>query len=175
MEEAVFHISTTIFGVLYVGWLSTHFILLRELPRVVGLDYSMGANFVFLAIALTWGSDTGAYAVGSLIGKTPLFPRVSPKKSREGAIGGFCFSLLAAWICQRTFASYMTLPMAMWLGALASIAGMTGDLVESLMKRDSQVKDSATFIPGHGGCLDRFDSLFFSVPLIYYFHKFFVL
>jgi phosphatidate cytidylyltransferase len=173
-EQAVLNISTTIFGVLYVGWLGSHFILLRELPRLAGLDYALGARFVFLAVLLTWACDTGAYLTGKTIGRTPLIPRVSPRKSREGALGGVVLALVAAVIAQRTFADYLDPPMALWLGLVAAVAGMTGDLVESLMKRDMEVKDSASLIPGHGGTLDRFDSLFFSVPLIYYFHKFFV-
>jgi phosphatidate cytidylyltransferase len=175
VDQAVLHICSTIFGVLYVGWLASHLILLRELPAMVGLDYEMGARFVFLAVVYTWACDTGAYFVGRAIGRHPLFPRVSPKKTWEGAIGGVFFSALAGFVAQRTFASYLDLPVAIILGVVAAVAGITGDLVESLMKRDSHVKDSATIIPGHGGTLDRFDSLFFVVPLIYYFHKFFVL
>jgi phosphatidate cytidylyltransferase len=174
-EQAVVHISVTMFGVLYVGWLGSHFILLRELPRLAGMDYALGADFVLLAILLTWSSDTGAYVIGRRWGRTPLFPRVSPKKSREGALGGVAFSLIAGVVAQRTFANYLGLPMAVGLAVLAAIAGLAGDLVESLLKRGSEAKDSGDFIPGHGGSLDRFDSLLFSVPLIYYFHKFFVI
>ena len=174
-EQAVLHISSTIFGVLYVGWLGSHFVLLRELPRLGGLDYEMGARFVFLAVLLTWACDSGAYFVGRAWGRHPLLPRVSPKKTWEGAAGGVTFAIVAAIIAQNTFASYLSLPVSIALGLLAAVAGITGDLVESLMKRDSKVKDTATFIPGHGGTLDRFDSLFFVVPLIYYFHKFFVI
>ncbi|NNM34838.1 MAG: phosphatidate cytidylyltransferase [Gemmatimonadetes bacterium] len=175
VEQAVIHISVTIFGVLYVGWLGSHFVLLRELPRLAGMDYQQGARFVLLAILLTWSADTGAYLVGRKLGRTPLFPRVSPRKSREGAVGGILTALIAAVVAQRTFATYLELPMALWVAVLASVAGMAGDLVESLMKRDSDIKDSGSFIPGHGGSLDRFDSLLFSIPLIYYFHKFFVI
>jgi len=155
--------------------LGSHFILLRELPRPAGLDYALGARFVLLGIVLTWSCDTGAYFVGRAIGRTPLLPRVSPKKSREGAVGGVAFAMIAGWISQRTFASYMSLSMALWMALVAALAGIAGDLVESLMKRDLHVKDTAHLIPGHGGTLDRFDSLFFSIPLIYYFHKFFVI
>ncbi len=175
VEKAVLNISSTIFGVLYVGWLGSHFVLLRELPRLGGLDYEMGARFVFLAVLLTWACDTGAYFVGRAFGRHPLFPRVSPKKTWEGALGGGLFAVLAGAVAQMTFASYLTLPVAIALGLLAAVAGITGDLVESLMKRDSKMKDTASLIPGHGGTLDRFDSLLFVVPLIYYFHKFFVI
>jgi phosphatidate cytidylyltransferase len=175
VEQAVLHISSTIFGVLYVGWLGSHFVLLRELPLLVGLDYELGARFVFLAVLLTWACDSGAYFVGRSIGRHPLFPRVSPKKTWEGAAGGLTFSLVAGTIAHYTFASYLELPAALSLAVVASVAGVMGDLVESLMKRDSHVKDTARLIPGHGGTLDRFDSLLFSVPLIYYFLKFFVI
>lgn len=176
VEEAVTRIATTIFGVLYVGWLGSHFILLRELPRVLGLDYGLGAEFVFLVVLLTWGCDTGAYLVGRSLGRHPLYPRVSPKKSREGALGGVLFALLCALGAQRTFAGDWLEPgTALVLALVAAVAGQTGDLVESLIKRGSQAKDSATIIPGHGGTLDRFDSLFFSAPLLYYALKFFVL
>ena len=175
IEQAVTRISSTILGVVYVGWLGSHFVLLRELPRQAGLDYQLGARFVFLAIVLTWSCDTGAYFVGRTLGRHPLIPRISPRKTVEGAIGGVVFALAAAVVAQRTFAGYLQLPVALGLALLASLAGIAGDLVESLMKRDSNVKDSARLIPGHGGTLDRFDSLFFSLPLIYYFHKFFVI
>ncbi len=174
-EQAVLRISTTIFGVLYVGWLGSHFVLLRELPRLAGLDYALGARFVFLAIALTWSCDTGAYFVGRAIGRHPLIPRVSPRKTVEGAAGGVVFAVVAGVIAQRTFAGYLQLSTAVGLALVTAVAGTMGDLVESLLKRDSNVKDSARLIPGHGGTLDRFDSLFFSIPLIYYFHKFFVI
>ena len=85
------------------------------------------------------------------------------------------FALLAGWIAHRTFAPYLAPAMAIGLAVIATVAGLAGDLVESLLKRGSAAKDSGGFIPGHGGTLDRFDSLLFSVPLIYYFHKFFVI
>lgn len=176
VEQAVVHISITIFGVLYVGWLGSHLVLLRELPRLAGLDYQLGAEFVYLVVFLTWSCDSGAYLVGRALGRTPLYPSVSPKKSREGAVGGVAFALIAAWLSQRTFAGdFLTLESALWLGLIAAVAGQTGDLVESLMKRDVHVKDSASLLPGHGGALDRFDSLFFSAPLLYYALKFFVI
>lgn len=176
VEQAVIHISTTIFGVLYVGWLGSHLILLRELPRLAGLDYALGADFVYLVVFMTWSCDSGAYLVGRAFGRTPLFPSVSPKKSREGAVGGVAFALTAAYLSHLTFASdFLDLQAALLLGLLAALAGMTGDLVESLMKRDMEVKDSASLLPGHGGALDRFDSLFFAAPLLYYTIKFFVI
>jgi phosphatidate cytidylyltransferase len=169
---AVYHVSTTVFGVIYVAFLASHMLLLRELPNLVGKPYEMGASFVFFAFAVTWASDTGAFAVGSLIGRTPLLPRVSQKKTWEGALGGVAFAALAGWIASVTFAPYLDAPRAIGAGVLASMVGLLGDLFESVLKRDADVKDSSRTIPGHGGVLDRFDSLLFTVPLIYYFFKF---
>lgn len=169
---AVFHVSTTVFGVIYVAYLSSHMVLLRELPRLIDAPYEQGASFVFLAFALTWASDTGAFAVGSLFGRTPLLPRVSGKKTWEGALGGMMFAGLAGWIASVTFAPYLDTLRAVAVGGLASLVGLLGDLFESMLKRDAEVKDTSRIIPGHGGVLDRFDSLLFTVPLIYYFLKF---
>jgi len=171
-RAAVYHVSTTVFGVIYVAFLASHMVLLRELPRLVDLPYAQGASFVFLAFALTWASDTGAFAVGSLIGRTRLLPRVSEKKTWEGAFGGVAFAGLAGWVASHTFAPYLDTPRAIAAGGLVSLVGLLGDLFESMLKRDAEVKDSGHIIPGHGGVLDRFDSLLFTVPLIYYFLKF---
>jgi phosphatidate cytidylyltransferase len=169
---AVYHVSTTVFGIIYVAFLASHMVLLRELPRLVGVPYETGASFVFLAFAVTWASDTGAFAVGSLLGRTPLLTRVSKNKTWEGALGGVAFAALAGWIASLTFAPYLDTARAVAVGGLASLVGLLGDLFESMLKRDAEVKDSSRIIPGHGGVLDRFDSLLFTVPLIYYFLKF---
>lgn len=169
---AVYHVSTTVFGIVYVAYLCSHFVLLRELPLQIGREYSLGASFVFLVFTVTWASDTGAYAVGSLLGRHPLLPRVSEKKTWEGAIGGVVFAAVAGWIASRTFAGYLNPWQGPALGALASMVGLLGDLFESLLKRDAELKDTSRVIPGHGGVLDRFDSLLFTAPLIYYLLKF---
>ena len=169
---AVYHVSTTVFGVIYVAFLASHMILLRELPLLVDLPYADGASFVFLAFAVTWASDTGAFAIGRLFGRTPLLTRVSRNKTWEGALGGVAAAGLAGWLASQTFAPYLDAPHAVIVGALASLVGLLGDLFESMLKRDAEVKDSGRIIPGHGGVLDRFDSLLFTVPLIYYFLKF---
>lgn len=169
---AVYHVSTTVFGVIYVAFLASHMVLLRELPRLVEQPYELGASFVFFAFAVTWASDTGAFAVGRLFGRTPLLTRVSRNKTWEGAFGGVAFAGLAGWAASQTFAPYLDAPRAIAVGGLASLVGLLGDLFESMLKRDAEVKDSGRIIPGHGGVLDRFDSLLFTVPLIYYFLKF---
>lgn len=175
MRMAVYHISATVFGVVYVAFLGSHLILLREYPLMVGLDYSMGASFVFLTFVVTWAGDTGAYFLGSVLGRRPLIPRISQKKTREGALGGLAFSIVAALIARETFAPYLNVWQAILLGVTMGVFGQLGDLFESLVKRDLDVKDTSATIPGHGGILDRFDSLLFTAPLMYYYIKFVVL
>lgn len=171
---AVYHISTTMLGVIYVAYLISHVVLLRELPHEAGLPYSAGSSFVFLAFVSTWACDTGAYFVGTWAGRHPLLPRVSAAKTREGAIGGAIFSVGAVVVARYTFAPYLETWQAVVLGLVASGAAIAGDLVESMIKRDADMKDASGTIPGHGGVLDRFDSLLFTAPLIYYFLKFII-
>jgi phosphatidate cytidylyltransferase len=174
--ESLVRSAAGLLGVLYVAWLSSHLVLLRELPHVVGRSYHLGFELVMLVFLLTWMSDTGAYAVGSLIGRHKLAPRISPGKSIEGACGGLLFAILAGVLAARTFMRGDLSPVAgASLGAVAGILGQIGDLAESQLKRDAQVKDASSAIPGHGGALDRFDSVLFSAPLIYYLLRFVVL
>lgn len=173
-QNAVYHISSTVFGVIYVAFLGAHLILLREYPLTINLDYSMGASFVFLAVVVTWSGDTGAYIIGSTLGKHPLLPRVSGKKTKEGSLGGLLFSVAGALVARETFAPYLALWQALVLGLIVGTMGQLGDLFESLVKRDMEVKDASAMIPGHGGILDRFDSLLFTAPLTYYFIRFVV-
>jgi phosphatidate cytidylyltransferase len=174
-KNAIYHVATTMFGVLYVAYLASHLVLLRELPIVAGLDYAVGSSFVFLTFLVTWAGDTGAYIVGSACGKRPLLPRVSAKKTVEGAIGGMVFAIAGAVVACYTFAGYLDLTQAIILGAAAGSISQIGDLFESLIKRDADVKDTSGLIPGHGGVLDRFDGLLFTAPLLYYYLKFVVL
>jgi phosphatidate cytidylyltransferase len=171
-RRAVYHVSTTIFGIIYIAYLSSHLVLLRELPNQVGVPYAQGASFVFLVFAVTWAADTGAYTVGSLVGSHPLLPRVSRHKTWEGALGGVLFGALAGWISSISFAGYLAAWEGVVMGVLAALVGLLGDLFESMLKRDAEIKDTSRLIPGHGGVLDRFDSLLFTAPLIYYFLKF---
>ena len=161
-------------GVFYVAFLASHLVLLRELPLSVGLDYSKGSSFVFLAFIVTWACDTGAYFVGTLFGRHPLLPRVSEKKTIEGSIGGLVFAVAGALLGRAWFADYLGLGQAVILALAVGVIGQVGDLVESMIKRDADVKDTSGLIPGHGGVLDRFDGLFFTVPLLFYYLKFVV-
>ncbi len=170
---AVFHISTTILGIFYVAWLGSHIILLRRLGQSApGGD--IGGWLVILAFALAWGSDTGAFFLGHAFGKRKLLARVSPNKSVEGAIGGVVSSLLVAIIARFTFVTYLSFLDIIILGIGSSVMATLGDLVESLLKRDVKIKDTSRALPGHGGMLDRFDSVLFVAPLVYYYLQFMV-
>ena len=173
--HAVYHISVTIFGVLYVSWLGSHLMLLRELPIIAGLDYAFGYTFVIIVFTLTWCYDTGAYAFGRIFGRHKLFPSISPSKTIEGAIGGTFLSIVGILIARMLMDTQLGIVEAAALAIAASVIGQLGDLVESMIKRDAKIKDSSTAIPGHGGILDRFDSLLFTAPLIYYALRYFVL
>jgi phosphatidate cytidylyltransferase len=125
-----------------------------------------------LPVLLTWASDIGAYAVGRTIGKRKLIPAVSPGKSVEGAIGGLVCTMLVALLYERfALRPVAQLAIAPWwaatFGLVVSLAAQLGDLVESLLKREAKVKDSSQLIPGHGGVLDRVDSLLFVLPVAY--------
>ncbi|MEO5989081.1 MAG: phosphatidate cytidylyltransferase [Candidatus Eisenbacteria bacterium] len=170
-------LAVTVFGVLYVGWLSSHFVLLRELPWRAGLDYADGMKLVLYAFLVTWSCDTGAYAFGRMFGRTRPWKHISPRKTLEGSIGGFVSAGLGAWIGAVTFMhphggeAWLRPLDIVLLGVVVGICGQVGDLAESLLKRDCASDDSSDLIPGHGGVLDRFDSLYFSAPLVYYYLK----
>jgi phosphatidate cytidylyltransferase len=167
-QFAVFHMSSTIFGVFYVGWLGSHIILLRQLGESIPGD-DLGGAFVILAFALAWGADTGAYFLGHAFGRRKLMSRVSPHKSVEGALGGLLFAVIAVLIAKATFASFLSSRDVVVLGLVSPVMATLGDLVESLMKRDVKIKDTSRALPGHGGMLDRFDSVLFVAPFVYYY------
>lgn len=166
-QEALAAVATTLAGLLWVGWLGSHLVLLRELPEVLGSDYRGGAAYVWLTFALTWSSDTAAYAAGTAWGRHRLLERVSPKKSVEGAVGGVCGCLLACAVAREWFAPFLAGRDVWVLGLAVGVVSQMGDFVESMVKRDAGVKDASSTIPGHGGVLDRFDSMLFSAPLVY--------
>ena len=168
-KQAVANSAATLLGFLYIGWLGTHLGALRELPNAIHRPYALGMSYALLPFALVWSCDTAAYAVGRAMGRTKLMPSVSPGKSVEGAVAGLLASIGAAFIARATFAPYLKPLDAAVLGALVGVFGQLGDLVESLLKRDADLKDTSTIIPGHGGVLDRFDSLLFAAPIVYYY------
>lgn len=173
-DRSVAHIAVTILGVMYVGWFGSHLVMLRQLPDVVGAGERVGKQLVFFTAAVTWAGDTAAYVCGIAFGRHKLIPRISPSKTVEGAAGGLLGAAAMGLLCAQTFASFLTPLVGTLLGLTAGFFGMLGDLVESLIKRDVGIKDSATLIPGHGGVLDRFDSLLFTAPVLYYYFQFFV-
>jgi phosphatidate cytidylyltransferase len=147
-------------GVLYVGLLGQHAVELRLLPA--------GRDWVLFALFTTFATDTGAYAIGRAFGRYKLAPRLSPGKTVEGAAGGLVAGATAA-LALNAVLNLGQLPAAMLaLGVAAAVAAQFGDLAESLIKRAAGVKDMGTILPGHGGVLDRLDSLLFVVPVVYY-------
>ena len=170
-RRRVENMAVTLFGALYVGWLSAHLVMLRELPWRAGTDYRDGTAYVLLAFFLTWSCDTGAYAIGKLFGRIRPWTRISPRKSLEGSAGGLLAAVAAALIARVWFAPFLRSGDVVVLGLLVGVFAQVGDLVESLLKRDAAHADSSDFIPGHGGVLDRFDSLYFTAPLVFYYLK----
>ncbi|HBP90021.1 MAG: phosphatidate cytidylyltransferase [Nitrospira sp.] len=152
------------FGILYVVVLLGHFILLRQLPHGIAL--------IFFVLAITWLADTGGFVVGLSLGKHALAPTLSPKKTIEGLIGGVFFSLTGALISHFWFLPFFSLWECAILGMGMALIGALGDLGESAIKRSVSIKDSGTIIPGHGGVLDRVDSLLFTGPVFYYYALF---
>jgi phosphatidate cytidylyltransferase len=130
----------------------------------VGGTFNFHYPMAFLL--MLWANDTGAYLVGSKLGKTKLFERHSPKKTWEGLIGGILITALAAWGISQYFAD-VALAHWIWIGVIISCFGTTGDLIESMFKRSIDVKDSGGILPGHGGLLDRFDGLLIAAPIAY--------
>ncbi len=166
--RALVHTAVTVLGVLWVAWLGSHLVLLRQWAPVDGPE-SAGLRALGFTVMITWACDTAAYMVGVAIGKHPLLPRVSPKKSVEGAVGGLVGAGLAGWWAASWFAAPVLTPDAgLLLGLVGGVAAQVGDLVQSLLKRDAGLKDTAVLLPGHGGVLDRFDSLLFTAPLVYH-------
>jgi len=146
-----------------------------ELPWRAGLAYADGSALVLFAFLVTWSCDTGAYLTGRLFGRTRPWAAISPRKTLEGSLGGFAFAIAASLAGAATFLRpeggepLLTWPHAVAVGALVGVCGQVGDLVESLFKRDAASGDSSDLIPGHGGILDRFDSLYFGAPIVYHY------
>ena len=153
-------VSTRMAGVIYISLALTHFVLLRDL--------SLGRWWLLFALVIVWSNDTFAYYGGKNLGRTKLAPRISPNKTVEGAVCGIIGGVVAALIFVRLFKMTGAPQVTIVIAVVAGISGILGDLAESLIKRRVGVKDSGTLIPGHGGLLDRIDSLLFAVPTVYY-------
>ena len=160
--------GATILGVLYVALLGTHLVLVRT-----GFEPKLSAHLLSFFFLVLMGSDTGAYYTGRAIGKHKLAPKISPGKTWEGAFGGVVAALAMAVLAHYWFFRELPLKWMLPLAFVMSIVGILGDLVESALKRSASAKDAANILPGHGGLLDRLDSLLFNAPLIYYFAVFY--
>jgi len=154
------HIGWICLGLIYVAVMLGHLVPLRLLVD--------GRQWIFLTLVVVMCCDTSAYVVGSRIGKRKLYPLISPNKSIEGAVGGVCGAVLGALLSKFVFFSAIGFWPVVAVGLLLGVVGQIGDLFESMLKRACKVKDSGDMIPGHGGLLDRLDSLLFAIPLIYY-------
>jgi phosphatidate cytidylyltransferase len=172
--EPLLSVSTSLAGAVYAGGLLSYGIFLRHLPGTSGPLH--GAALVFAPLLLTWSSDTFAYFAGRAWGTRKLIPRVSPGKTVQGAVGAVVGTVVVAVAYSRLLAGFPTYTLG-WLeaavfGLLISVAAQVGDLAESLLKRDTGVKDSGSLLPGHGGVLDRVDSLLFTLPIAYIFFSY---
>jgi phosphatidate cytidylyltransferase len=151
-------------GVILLGWVGAHFFRLRG-------QGEMALQWTIIAILSTWLADSAAYVIGTWFGKRKLAPRLSPNKTVEGYVAGIVLgtglTVIAAYLLQ------LPLTMALILGVLVSVISPAGDLGVSLLKREAGVKDSGNMLPGHGGALDRIDSLIWSVTMAYYLVYFF--
>lgn len=186
-DNPINNIATTIMGVLYIGFPMAALIGIREfalfaaqrtdqvpvghyseiLKAFAQMNDLSWAMFTLFTMGAVWICDSGAYFVGKSMGKHKLLERVSPKKSWEGAIGGFIFTIICYTALLSFFIPAFPTLHAGIIGALIGVVGQVGDLAESLLKRDAGVKDSSKLIPGHGGILDRFDSILFVAPTVY--------
>ena len=187
ITEALASISGTFFGVFYVGWLLSHAVPLRHFyetalsrydpAEVVAIGLAPGAGIFFFIYALTVviNCDAGAYFAGRAYGRHKLAPQVSPGKTWEGALGGILWGTLAGAICKGLFdfvwpglSASFEWGAVLVFGVVLSMVGIVGDLVESLLKRDAQLKDTGRLLPGMGGVLDRIDSPLLGIPVMHY-------
>jgi len=164
VKRAAGETALFLMGFFYVPFLLGHLILLRGLP--------FGVQWIFLLLTIVMSGDSGAYYVGCRFGKRKLYPAVSPNKSIEGALGGLAGSLAGALIARATFFPELGGGDAVITALLLGGIGQLGDLFESLLKRSFGVKDSGVIVPGHGGILDRLDSIVFAAPAAYYYAMF---
>lgn len=168
MKERVQSVSMTLLGVFYIGFFLAYFIALKSQGDERGKDLLLLLTFI------VWAGDTMAYIIGSSIGKHKLAPEISPKKTWEGAMANVVTSVIIAYISSLTFIQRIDLKDALILGVLISVVGQIGDLFESVLKRAANIKDSSNILPGHGGILDRIDSLVLTAPILYYYHQVFL-
>ncbi|MDY7032496.1 MAG: phosphatidate cytidylyltransferase [Thermodesulfobacteriota bacterium] len=161
LKSAVPSFGKLLTGIFYVGLLFSHLILIREMP--------FGKQWVFFALTVTFLGDTAAYYGGSSLGKNRLYPKISPGKTIEGSIFGIIGNIVGAFIFTKYFFCELEMYHCLILALGIGIMGQAGDLCESMIKRSVLVKDSGGLLPGHGGILDRIDSILFAAPFLYYY------
>ena len=154
--------ALTIFALFYIGWFFSFFVQLKILPN--------GNNLVAFLVIVTKSADIGAYLIGSRFGKTELIPRISPKKTKEGTVGGIFFSVIVAVTLGKVLTGFAFSHLII-LGFILATLGQVGDLAESLIKRDCGVKDSGKYFSGIGGVMDLVDSLLFTAPVFWFYVK----
>jgi phosphatidate cytidylyltransferase len=167
-EKMIASTAVTILGVLYVPLLGSHLISMR-----MGFAPTLSAHLLSFFFLVLMGADAGAYYIGRAFGKHKLAPSISPGKTWEGAVGGVVAALAMATLAHFWFFRELPLKYMLPLAVVMTLLGILGDLVESALKRGAGAKDAANILPGHGGILDRLDSLLFNAPLIYYFARFY--
>ncbi|MCI0829403.1 MAG: phosphatidate cytidylyltransferase [Chloroflexi bacterium] len=166
--------SYLILGPIYVGFLLGHALMLREIPGPGGLGLEpsgtadLGRSWLLFAILVTFAVDTGAYLVGRAVGSRPMAPSISPNKTWEGSLGGFAAAVAAAVALGLVFDLEIPVWQQAVIGGVVGVVAQWGDLIESKLKRIADVKDAGSIIPGHGGLLDRLDSLLLTLPAVYY-------
>ncbi|MDD2310795.1 MAG: phosphatidate cytidylyltransferase [Desulfuromonadaceae bacterium] len=165
IDTAAREVAFALLAFLYIPFLLMHLVQLRQTP--------FGIEWLLVIMLIVMTNDSAAYYSGSAFGKHRLYPLVSPKKSIEGAVGGLIGSLGGTILAKFTFFPQLTLADAVATALVIGIVGQAGDLFESLLKRSFGVKDSGSIIPGHGGLLDRMDSILFAAPITYYYVLFF--
>lgn len=165
-DNMIASVGATLLGVMYVAFLGGHLVAVR-----MGFNQARAAHLLSFFFLVIMGSDTGAYYTGRALGRHKLAPAISPGKTWEGAVGGMAASLLMAVLAHYWFFPELPLKWALPLAALMNVLGVLGDLTESALKRGAGAKDAAQILPGHGGLLDRLDSLLFNAPVLYYFGR----
>ncbi len=170
-NSAIANLGATLLGIFYIGLCAATIVGIREFFKS---EYINGGYLIISILITIWVCDSAAFFVGTAIGRHKLYPRVSPKKSWEGAVAGFIFSIVSMIVLQYLLLKFLALTDIIIIGLIIGTVGQLGDLVESLLKRDAGVKDSSSIIPGHGGIFDRFDSFLFSSPVIYLYLLYFV-
>ena len=170
-EQSLASVAATVFGVVYVPLLMGFAVAIKLVDNRAERLGSKLLGFVFLVVI---ASDVGAYFTGRAIGKHKLAPNISPGKTVEGGIGGLALGLVGAIISKKLFFAEMQWLHLVVLSIVLVVVGVFGDLCESMLKRGAKAKDAASIIPGHGGILDRLDSLLFNAPLIYYYYVLFL-